>query len=465
MTRRTSSSAPHASRAGLAGWILFDVATQPVFTLVTTFIFAPFFAARIAATPAEGQALWGMAAGLAGLVIALASPAMGAVADAGGRRKPWIAGFSLPIVAGGLMLWAAEPGAPHAVAWALLGFALITLGAEFATVFTNAMMPGLVPRQRLGRLSGAGWAAGYLGGLMSLALVLLLLSASPETGRTLIGLSPLFGLDPASGDGDRATGPLAALWYLIFALPLFLFTPDTPSRLDAVRAIGVGFRDLRLTLAELPRHRAVTRYLLAHMLYVDGLAALFAFGGIYAAGAFGWSTLEIGLFGVLLTVTGAIGAFLGGPLDDRFGPKAVVVVALTVLFLASTGILATDRSHIFAIVEVAPPVAGDGLFASTAERVYIALGLLIGLVAGPLQAASRTLLVRLAPAQRITQFFGLYALSGKVTSFLGPTTVGVVTALTGSQRAGMGVLLLFFGLGLALLLGVRAGETQRAEEV
>jgi UMF1 family MFS transporter len=448
-------TAARVSRRGIAGWILFDVSTQPVFTLVTTFVFAPFFAARLAATPVEGQALWGFATGAAGLSIALLAPLLGTMADASGRRKPWVAGFSLLTVTGCLMLWAAVPGGDHAVFIALAGFLMATIGAEFATVFTNAMMPSLVTPERLGRLSGYGWAAGYLGGLVSLALVLGLLVADPSTGQTLAGLAPLFGLDPALGEGDRASGPLAAAWYLIFVLPLFLWTPDSPRRAAPAAAISNALASLRDTLASLPQHRSMALYLLAQMIYIDGVVALFAFGGIYAAGAFGWGTIEIGIFGILLTVTGAVGAAVGGLLDDRLGPKAVVLGALAALFLASLGILATTADHILFWVAVTPAEAGDGLFASTSEQVYIGLGLVIGAVAGPLQAASRTLLARLAPADRMTQFFGLYALSGKVTSFLGPTLVGAMTIWTGSQRGGMTVLLVFFGLGAALLAGVR----------
>lgn len=450
-----AGSARYPGRAAVAGWLLFDPAAQPVFTLVTTFVFAPFFASRIADSPAEGQALWGFATGFAGFVIALLSPPLGAIADAAGRRKPWVAGFSLPLVVGCLMLWWAVPGTERAVVFALAGFVLATIGAEFATVFTNAMMPSLVPPERLGRLSGTGWAAGYAGGLVSLAIMLVLVIGSPETGRTLVGLVPILGLDPATGAGDRFAGPFSAAWYLVLVLPLFLFTPDTPPLRPAGEAVRHGLRSLKETILALGGHRPVFLYLVAHMVYADGLVALFAFGGIYATGIFGWTTIEIGVFGILLTVSGTIGALLGGRLDDRLGPKAVVLGALALLGLASIGIVSITADQILFAVPVVPPMPGDGLYASVGERLYVAFGLLIGAVAGPLQAASRTLLVRLAPPDRLTQFFGLYALSGKVTSFVGPLTVGAVTALTMSQRAGISVLLIFFGAGALLLAGVR----------
>lgn len=455
---RSGTTGRRVSRLAVASWLLFDWAAQPFFTLVTTFVFAPYFAARLAATPVEGQALWGTATGAAGLAIALLAPVLGAIADAGGRRKPWIAAFSVLLVAGSAALWLAAPGSANAVAIALVAFAIGTIGAEFATVFTNAMMPDLVDEDRLGRLSGTGWGIGYVGGLVSLVIALGLLVGDPVTGRTLLGAAPVLGLDPALFEGDRATGPFTALWYLVFVLPLFLFVPDRPRRLGLAAAVRRGLADLGATLSGLRGHANAARYLLANMVYTDGLVALFAFGGIYAAGTFGWTAIELGLFGILLTVTGTLGAVLGGRLDDRFGPKRVILAALSVLIVASLGILSVDADHILFVVPATPPGPGDGLFAAAGEKAYLVLGALIGAVAGPLQAASRTLLVKVSPRERMTQFFGLYALTGKVTSFIGPLAVGALTALSGSQRIGISILVLFFAAGGLVLLGVRAGR-------
>jgi MFS transporter, UMF1 family len=447
-----SESLP-ASRLAIAGWVLFDWAAQPFFTLVTTFVYAPYFASAIAADPVEGQAVWGYAKAVAGLVIALFSPVLGAIADAAGRRKPWIAAFGAMLVIGSWALWFGKPG--EGAMLVLVAFALASIGAEFATVFNNAMMPTLVQRDRLGRLSGTGWATGYVGGLLSLVLVLGLLAASPHSGKTLLGVTPLFGLDAAAREGDRATGPLSAIWFVVFVLPLFLFTPDYPGKRPVRTAVGHGLRTLADTLRSLPQHRDAALFLLANMIYADGLIALFSFGGIYAAGTFGWGTIEIGVFGILLTITATIGAFIGGRLDDRLGPKRVILGSLVILIVAGTAILLIDRDYVPLIGPVEWSLAGGGLYAATAERAYVAAGLLIGFAAGPLQAASRTFLVRLAPADRVTQFFGLFALSGKVTSFLGPFLVGVVTAALVSQKAGMAVLIVFFAVGALLLAWVR----------
>lgn len=451
--KASAESAARASRLGKLGWVLFDWAAQPYFTLVTTFVFAPYFAATIAPDPATGQALWGFATGSAGLVIAVFSPVLGAIADAAGRRKPWIAAFGAVLVVASAALWFGKPGGGAVLV--LVAFAIGTIGAEFATVFNNAMMPALVPARRLGRLSGTGWATGYVGGLVSLVLTLGFLAADPQTGRTMFGFEPLFGLDAAAREGDRAVGPLAAIWFIVFVMPLFLFTPDQPAKLPVRAAARRGLATLAETLRNLPRHRNTAFFLVANMIYTDGLIALFAFGGIYAAGTFGWGTIEIGVFGILLTITGTIGAYGGGKLDDLMGPKRVILMSLTILIVSAVFILSIGRDVIGFVISVPPAAPGAGLYGSVAERVYVAVGLLIGLAAGPLQAASRTLLVRLAPEDRVTQFFGLFALSGKVTSFIGPFLVSAVTAATASQKSGMAVLVAFFALGGLLLMRVR----------
>ncbi len=441
-------------RRSVVSWMFFDWAAQPYFSLITTFVFAPYFATRVAADPATGQSLWGFATASAGLIIALMSPVLGAIADASGRRKPWIAGFGAVFVIGACLMWIGKPGDPALILPLLLAYGFATIGVEFATVFNNAMMPTLVPPDKIGRLSGSGWALGYVGGIVSLIVVLGFMAANPASGKTLFGLTPILGLDPASFEGDRISGPLSGLWFIIFVLPMFLFTPDFPARVSAGNAVRAGLADLGHTLRELPKHKSMMAFLIANMIYTDGLVSLFAFGGIYAAGTFGWNTIQIGTFGIILAIAGTFGAFMGGKLDDAFGPKRVITGAMLLLLLAIVSILLIDKETIL-FMKVTPPQPNGGLFAAPAEKAYLLLGCLIGMAGGPLQAASRTLLIRLAPQDRIGQFFGLFALTGKVTSFIGPLLIGVVTAVTASQKAGMAVLVVFFVAGLVLLARVR----------
>ena len=290
----TEIAPTYPRRAAVISWIFFDWAAQPYFTLITTFIFAPYFASFVAPDPASGQALWGFATAAAGLMIALMSPVLGAIADASGRRKPWIAGFGALLVIGSCLMWIGKPGDTSIIPPLLLAYSVASVGVEFATVFNNAMMPTLVPPDRIGRLSGTGWATGYVGGILSLILVLGFLAANPDTGRTLFGLTPLFGLDPITHQGDRITGPLTGIWFVIFVLPMFLLTPDYPARLPLRAALRSGLIGLKRTLGELPKQKSMTAFLLANMIYTDGLVSLFAFGGIYAAGTFGWTRFRSG---------------------------------------------------------------------------------------------------------------------------------------------------------------------------
>lgn len=453
--RRANKEQNYPSRASVISWIFFAWAAEPFFTLITTFVFAPYFATHVAIDPASGQALWGFATAAAGLIIALMSPALGAVADASGRRKPWIAGFGTLLVVGSSLLWFGRPDDPGVIPALLVVYSMATIGVEFAIVFNNSIMPTLVPPDRIGRLSGTGWAVGYVGGILSLILVLGFLAASPESGRTLFGFVPLFGLDPVTHQGDRITGPLTAIWFIVFALPMFLLTPDYPTKRPVSEALREGLAELKQTLLDLPKQKSIVAFLLANMIYTDGLVSLFAFGGIYAAGTFGWNTIQIGTFGVILAVAGTFGAWLGGKLDDKLGPKRVIAGSILILLFSIVAILTVDKETIF-FVEVAPPAPNGRLFSAAAERAYLVLGCMIGMAGGPLQAASRTLLIRMAPKDRITQYFGLFALTGKITSFVGPLLIGIVTAVTMSQRAGMAVLVLFFVAGLVLL-----GRVQR----
>src|SRR5581483_11846924 len=277
------------------------------------------------------------------------SPVLGAIADASGRRKPWIAGFGAMLVIGSSLMWFGRPGHARVIPPLLLCYAIATVGVEFATVFNNAMMPTLVPPERIGRLSGSGWATGYIGGILSLILVLGFLAADPESGRTLFGFSPLFGLAPASHQGDRISGPLTAIWFIIFVLPMFLLTPDYPARHRVRAALREGIAELKQTLRELPSQKSLAAFLLANMIYTDGLVSLFASGGIYAAGTFGWNTIQIGTFGIILAVAGTFGGYIGGKLDDALGSKRVISGSMTVLLTAIVAILLVEKDSVLFI--------------------------------------------------------------------------------------------------------------------
>ncbi|WP_414464452.1 MFS transporter [Hyphomicrobium sp. DY-1] len=462
----TDGAVKRAPLRARVSWMLFDWSVQPHYTLVQTFLFGPYFANAVVQNSvcglavgsekaACGQALWGYAAAVAGLLIAIISPLLGAAADGRGSRKPWMAMLSLLFLASLSSLWLGVPDANMTtILIVLAGFVGATLAAELMSVFSNAIMTGLAPKEELGRLSGTGWAVGYFGGLVSLAVVAGLLVPMPGDPKTLLGLEPLLHLDGATHQSDRITGPFAAIWFAIFIIPFFLFVPDRhrASTAHPERSAAV---ELWETIKSLPSMPSLLIFLVARMLFTDGLSAIFAFGGIYGASVFGWGPLELGMFGIILTLVGAFGALFGGWLDDAIGPKAVIILALLALIVGALGILSVDKTHIFFTTEVAGKIVGSKPFSAPGEQVFLAFAILVGVVSAPVQAASRSLLARIAPADKITQFFGLFAFSGKVTAFLAPFCVAIITQETGSQRVGMAAVLAFLAIGVVMMMFVR----------
>ncbi len=450
ITAPDGAGPPRTKKRGVAGWMFFDWAAQPFFTVVTTFIFGPYVVSRMAEDPTMGQAAWGYGIAFAGIVIAVLSPFLGAIADNMGPRKPWIAAFAAVKIVCLLLLWNSAPGSSLTLVIGL--FALATIAAEFSTVFNDSMLPSLVSKRRIGMVSNIAWGLGYLGGMIVLILVIALLAASPDTGKTILGLDPLFGLDPAQGEGDRATAPFAALWYLVFVLPMFLLTPDQRLGHDAKTALRVGLQDIKRTFADMRTRPGLFRFLMARMIYHDGVNALIALGGTFAASLFLWQTTEIGIYGIILNVAAIIGCTIAAFLDTRFGSKAVVIWSLVFLSIATVGISSTSiSSTLFGLMEFSTEDTG-GLFATGSEKAFIVYGLLIGFAFGPVQASSRAYFARSIAAHEAGRFFGLYALVGRATSFVAPFMVATVTLWTGSTRAGMATILIFFFVGLAILI-------------
>jgi UMF1 family MFS transporter len=410
---------PATERRAIIAWCLFDWANSAFPTVVQTFLFSAYFTDHVARTHAAGQTLWSLANGIAAVVIAVASPLLGAIADKGGRRKPWLFALSLLSVFATAALWFVRPDGGY-VLFALGAMGLATVGFELGTAFYNAILPDLVPQDRVGRVSGWGWGVGYAGGLACLALSYLVFVAPNP---------PLFGLDPAQAEHVRIVMPLAALWFALFALPLFLWVPDLPASGLALGAIvRGGVAALGGTLRQVRRHGNVVRFLLAKMIYIDGLNTLFIVGGAYAAGAFSMSIDEVLIFGIILNVTAGAGAIGFAWVDDWIGAKPTILIALAAIALLGSGLLFVDGKLWFYILAAA-----------------------IGIFLGPAQAASRSLMARLAPPAQRTEFFGLYNLAGKVTTPLGPFLVSLVTFLSDSQRAGMATIIPFIVVGALLL--------------
>ncbi len=452
MTVPSSTAQTAVARRGIWGWVMFDWAAQPFFTVVTTFVFGPYFVARLTDDPISAQATWSNMATVSSIIIALFSPILGSIADQSGARKPWIAFFAAIKVVSLLFLWFAAPGSPIILPIICMIFA--SIAAELSIVFNDSMMPRLTNPQNVGRISNLAWGLGYLGGMVVLISVVTLLAANPQTGLTIAGIKPLFGLDPATGEDARITGPIAALWYLLFIFPMFLLTPDADRGLPFGAAIRSGLAELKTTLHELRNRRVLLRFLIARMLYQDGVNGVLILGGVFAAGMFGWATMEIGLFGILLNVVAIAGCFAAGRFDQKLGSRITILISLVLLLIATLGIVSTDRgSTLFGLLQLSTADNG-GIFATGAEKAYLLCGVLIGIAFGPVQASSRSYLARNITVAEAGRYFGVYALSGRATSFMATLSFSIATTLSGSAHIGMATLIVFLGAGFLLLLRV-----------
>jgi len=408
---------------GMLSWAFYDWANQAFFTIIQTFVFATYFNNAIAPDEVTGTRQWTWMVSGVGLLLAFSAPILGAVADQAGRRKPWIAFFTLMSVIATGLLWFAEPGMDSTI-FALSVAFFATLGAEMALIFYSAMLPDLVPEERMGRWSGWGWGLGYVGGLLGL-MTALFVFVQPE--------GAFFGLNPDKAEHVRATFLLAAAWYGLFSLPLFFKTPDTPSLKKTIpEAVTKGFSQLKKSLKNVRQFKNIVRFLLARLFYNDGIITIFVVGGIYAAGTFNMDEQQILMFGIGLNITAGIGAFGFAWMDDKSGSKYTILVSLAGLLIPVIALVVVESSLWFII-----------------------WGLILGIFVGPVQAASRTFMARLSPPNLTNQMFGLYTLSGKVTSFIGPFLVGAITAATGSQRFGVSAILFLLIIGFILMLTVK----------
>jgi len=415
--------APPGAKKSIFSWCVYDWANSAFSTVIITFVFSVFFTRGMIGDETQGAAMWSYAIGISGVCIAILGPVLGAVADHSGARKRWIFWLSMMCIAGSALLWFAQPVASEAnIMFTLTCVIVANIGYELSIVFYNAMLPHIAPRHLLGRVSGWGWGVGYLGGLGALALALFGLVGVGE-------MEPWFGVSGMDSANVRATGPMTALWFLAFMIPFLLYTHDVeraPMRIG--QAARLGLAQLKQSLKDIKSHKNLLQFLISSAVYRDGLNTLFTVGGIYAAGVYGMDFVEILFFAIGLNVAAGLGAFLFAHLDDKIGSKPTIILSLIGLIVTGAAVLFTTDKNLF---------------------MSLAMGL--GIFMGPVQAASRTLAGRLAPAGMVTQTYGLYAFTGKSVAFLGPIAYGAATHIYGTQQAGMFTIILFWVIGLGLL--------------
>lgn len=449
------SEKSHTARSkflGQLGWVLYQFAGSPYFVIINIFVFSAYFQKSVVGDPVQGQVVWGYTQAAAGVIIALSSPFLGALADAYGPRKPGLILFSVLALPAMLALWFVTPGN----LW--LGIVAIVIAAvtmEIALVYHNAMLTSVAGERNVGFMSGLAYSLDYIGSVL-LFIVWLSLPA--------LGVLTLF---PGEFVHERLSGPLSAIWLVVFSIPFVLFTHDRPhAGLSLFGAMRKGLRQLGQTISQARHFRNVAAYLIVRAIYADGMSAVFTFLAGYLSGIFGWGTAKIGIFALIVLTVPVFTSFIGGWVDDRVGSKRTIQFALLMFTIGVAGSVSTTPDEYLFFFQVTDalrteqlPVLGPmmSLFGFTLfpEQVSLAFAMLGGVFVGPILASSRTMVARIAPQEMISEAYGLYTLTGKATAFAAPFLVAVVTAATQNQRAGFAVILVFLVLGLLGLSWVR----------
>lgn len=435
----------------IQGWMMFDWATQPFYTLGLTFIFGPYFASVASDTflntgmdetsaDATAQTIWSWGQAIAGLFVAVIGIIAGAYADSTGRRMPWLWAASIVFIFCAWMLWYMVPDG--STIWSsLIIFSIAFIAAELALVFTNAVLPSLGEQNDVGKISGNGAALGYTGGILSLFIMLFFFF--DDGGKTFIGLEPGFGLlDPDKREGTRAVGPLISIWFIIFMVPYFLWVQENKNP-NREGGFGQSMKELKASLLGMLKRPSLFSFMGAQMFYRDALNGLYAFGGVYAVLVLDWGLTQLGIFGILGGVSAALVTWISGKYDRKLGPKPVIYFHVWVLIVVSLCIIGMSRTSFYGIL------LPDG--SSLPDIIFYVCGAAIGGSGGGVYAASRSMMVRHTNPNRPTEAFGLFALAGKATAFLAPLLIGVFTYLLNDARLGFSPVIGLFILGLILM--------------
>ena len=410
-------------RKAIISWCLFDWANSPHPTIVLTFVFSAYFIKVVANNEILGTFLWSQAIGLSSLLVVILAPILGAISDQTGRKKLWVLIFTLISIFATFSLWFVAPNT-NTLPLALIGVSISVISFEICNIFYNATLSHVSHYRTIGRISGFAWGTGYFGAILCLLLCLFGLVKTPPS---------FLNLNTEQAEHIRATVILVGIWWLTFSWPFFVFVKEIePQTVTKKSAVLTALRNLLGTLKKLKHYQSVTLFLLARMFYADGLVVVFQFGGIYAAGTFGLTFEEILQFGIGMNISAGVGAFLLAWFDDRLGSKFIIILSLTGLIVTGTALLWVESVDWFWL-----------------------WGIGMSFFIGPTQAASRTLLARLTPQAIHGEMYGLFALSGKATSFTGPMLFGWLVLIFENQRAGMAIAILFWTIGLMLVLFVK----------
>ena len=403
----------------LFNFALYDFANSAFTTIIITFIFSTYFAKQIAPNPVLGQSYWGWTIGITGLLVALAGPLIGSFADKKNCTEFFIKLFTIICVSLTSLLWFSKPSEKYLL-YTLIIVALANFFYELSLIFYNSILKRISNSNNLGKSSGFSFALGYIGGILILIVCI----------KIFIDNEVLpFGLSKENSENIRATSIVVALWYLLFSIPfLFSLKKKIKNKIEKssnnIKKIKNLFWDKGLN--------NLGKFLIARMLYADGLNAIIIMGGIFAVGVFNLEIKDLLVLSVLMNITAFIGAIIGGYANDKFSSKSVIIFSLLGLIFSSAIILFIKTKIFFLI------------FAS-----------INGFFIGPIQSASRVFITKSIDKNNQASGFGLFALSGKLTSFIGPLLVSTLTYISNSQRIGFSAAIILLLIGLLILLKVK----------
>jgi len=399
---------------------LYDFANSAFTTIIITFIFATYFAKQIAPDPILGQSYWGWTIGVTGFLVAIIGPVLGSFADKKNKIVFFIRCFSLLCILFTTLLWFSKPHQSYLL-YTLVIVGIANLFYELSLIFYNSLLKDISKDKNLGKSSGFGFALGYIGGILILFISI----------KLFIDTNNLpFGLVKEDSQNIRAIALLVSIWFLIFSIP-FLFFVIKENKKKIKKNISSNFADLKKLLWD-KKISVLGKFLIARMLYADGLNAIIVMGGIFAVGVFSLEIKDLLKLSIIMNVTAFIGAFVGGVANDKYGSKIIIIFSLIGLILSSTAIL----------------------FTFTVSTFFF-LAAINGLFIGPIQSASRVVITSMLNKNNQGKGFGLFATSGKLTSFIGPILVSTVTYLTASQRIGFSAAILLLLSGLIILLNIK----------
>jgi UMF1 family MFS transporter len=449
---------------GATSWAIFEGARNPYVILVTIYIFMPYISASVVGDPVRGQELVSRFAQYAGWIVMVTAPFLGAAVDELGRRKIWLAlvvYVMAPIMAA--LWWTKADGAGLPLLATMLMVMILNVLFPYTEVLHNSLLVRAAGLRNAHKASGLALALGNLFAVFALAFTAWAFALPGKVDWAWVPRHPLFGLNPALHEHERVVAPLAAAIFAIGAIPLFLFTPDAPpTGIPALRAFGNGATTLWRMLKTMRGYRDAAVFLAARMFYVDGMTAILFYYGIFAAGVMKWGALELLVNGIVLSILAVLGGFVGRWLDGGLGPKRAVQIELFMSLLGIIALLGMGPNHILYFWSYDPsahaPLWNGPVFRTLPDLVFILIGFSNAVFITAQYASSRTMLTRLTPPEQTGAFFGVYALSGTATVWLGSFLVNLGTQVFKTQQGGFATITLLLGLGFIGLLFVRGGD-------